>query len=138
LLRDFKHENIIELVDCFTTPDLAICLVYECAYTDLEKILANKAIPISLADVKQHLLSLLTAIEACHERWILHRDLKPDNMLYLKDGTMKLADFGLARMCTFFFTFVVRNILSLLVFPPPLCSSQSGIIVASFLSNRNT
>jgi cyclin-dependent kinase 7 len=100
LLRDFKHENIIELVDCFTTPDLAICLVYECAYTDLEKILANKAIPISLADVKQHLLSLLTAIEACHERWILHRDLKPDNMLYLKDGTMKLADFGLARMCT--------------------------------------
>jgi cyclin-dependent kinase 7 len=100
LLRDFHHENIIELVDCFTTPDLAICLVYECAYTDLEKILANKAIPIGLADVKQHLLSLLTAIEACHERWILHRDLKPDNMLYLPDGTMKLADFGLARMCT--------------------------------------
>lgn len=99
LLRDFKHENIIELVDCFSTPDMAICLVYECAFTDLEKILANKAIPISLADVKQHLLSLLTAIEACHERWILHRDLKPDNMLYMQDGTMKLADFGLARMC---------------------------------------
>lgn len=100
LLREFKHENIIELVDCFSTPDMAICLVYECASTDLEKILANKAIPISLADVKQHLLSLLTAIEKCHERWILHRDLKPDNMLYLQDGTMKLADFGLARMCT--------------------------------------
>lgn len=29
LLREFKHENIIELVDCFTTPDLAVCLVYE-------------------------------------------------------------------------------------------------------------
>jgi serine/threonine protein kinase len=28
----------------------------------------------------------------------LHRDLKPDNLLFLKDGTMKLADFGLARM----------------------------------------
>lgn len=78
LLREFKHENIIELVDCFTTPDMAVCLVYECAFTDLEKILANKAIPISLADTKQHLLSLLTAIAACHDRWILHRDLKPD------------------------------------------------------------
>lgn len=98
LLREFKHENIIELVDVFSTPDSAVCLVYECATTDLEKILANKSIPISLADIKQHLLSLLCAISACHDRWILHRDLKPDNMLFLSDGTMKLADFGLARM----------------------------------------
>jgi len=98
LLREFKHENIIELVDCFPTPDMAVCLVYECAHTDLSHILTNRTIPISLADTKQHLLSLLRSIEACHDRWILHRDLKPDNMLYLKDGTMKLADFGLARL----------------------------------------
>lgn len=77
LLREFKHENIIELVDCFTTPDLGVCLVYECAFTDLEKILSNKAISVSLSDVKQHMKSLLTAIAACHDRWILHRDLKP-------------------------------------------------------------
>ena len=98
LLREFKHENIIELVDVFTTPDHAVCLVYECASTDLEKILKDRSIPIVLADVKKHLLSLLEAVCACHERWILHRDLKPDNMLFLADGTMKLADFGLARM----------------------------------------
>mmetsp|Transcript_21755 Transcript_21755/g.30526 ORF Transcript_21755/g.30526 Transcript_21755/m.30526 type:complete len:305 (+) Transcript_21755:143-1057(+) len=97
LLRSFKHENIIELVDCFITPDLAMCLVYECAHTDLEKIIQNRTLSLSLADIKQHLLSLLRAVGACHDRWILHRDLKPDNMLFLKDGTMKLADFGLAR-----------------------------------------
>ena len=73
LLREFKHPNIIELVDCFTTPDQAVCLVYECAFTDLEKILKNKSIPISLADTKQHLFSLLSAVSACHDRWILHR-----------------------------------------------------------------
>jgi cyclin-dependent kinase 7 len=98
LLRGFKHENVIELVDCFSTPDQAVCLVYECAYTDLEKILANKKISISLADIKRHMLSLLSAVSACHSQWILHRDLKPDNLLFLKDGTTKLADFGLARM----------------------------------------
>jgi cyclin-dependent kinase 7 len=76
LLREFKHENIIELVDCFTTPDQAVCLVYECAFTDLEKILQNKAIPLSLADIKRHMLSLLSAVNACHERFILHRDIK--------------------------------------------------------------
>lgn len=73
LLREFKHENIIELVDVFTTSDKAVCLVYEVADTDLAKILKNRAISISLADTKQHLLSLLRAVAACHERWILHR-----------------------------------------------------------------
>ena len=85
-------------MDCFATNDGGVNLVYECAHTDLSKIIANRAITMSLADSKQYLLSLLRAIEACHDRWILHRDLKPDNLLFLKDGTMKLADFGLARM----------------------------------------
>ena len=73
LLREFKHENIIELVDVFTTEDMAVCLVYEVAVTDLEKILKNRAISISMADTKQHLFTILTAISACHDRWILHR-----------------------------------------------------------------
>lgn len=119
ILREFKHEHIIELVDCFihypsSDSDAddchnqssrsyknnmpALCLVYEVAHTDLSNILSNRSIRISAADTKQHMLSLLKACAAIHERWILHRDLKPDNLLYLKDGTMKLADFGLARM----------------------------------------
>jgi cyclin-dependent kinase 7 len=98
LLREFKHENIIELVEVFSLPDMSICLVYECAYTDLEKIINNRDLSMSLADVKQHMLTLLRAVEACHKRFILHRDLKPDNCLFLSDGTMKLADFGLARL----------------------------------------
>mmetsp|Transcript_18074 Transcript_18074/g.23420 ORF Transcript_18074/g.23420 Transcript_18074/m.23420 type:complete len:307 (+) Transcript_18074:29-949(+) len=99
LLSELKHENIIDLVDVFVTFDEgAVNLVYECAHTDLSKIINDRAIQLSPADIKRHLLSLLRAVAACHDNWILHRDLKPDNLLYLKDGTMKLADFGLARL----------------------------------------
>lgn len=74
LLREFRHENVIELVDVFvSTGDMSVCLVYEAAVTDLEKVLKDRAISISLADTKQHLLTLLRAISACHDRWILHR-----------------------------------------------------------------
>ncbi len=52
---------------------MALCLVYEVADTDLKKILDDRAISISSADTKQHLLMLLRAISACHDRWILHR-----------------------------------------------------------------
>ncbi len=64
LLRELKHENIIELVDCFPCYETgAVCLVYELAYTDLSHILRNMAIPLSLADIKRHMLSLLRAVE---------------------------------------------------------------------------
>jgi serine/threonine protein kinase len=40
---------------------------------------------------------MLQGIKFCHERRILHRDLKPQNLLIDREGALKLADFGLAR-----------------------------------------
>ena len=52
-------------------------------------------IPLPL--IKSYLFQLLQGLAFCHSHWVLHRDLKPQNLLINADGSIKLADFGLAR-----------------------------------------
>lgn len=71
--------------------------------TDLDSIIkasdASKTPYVSIpdADVKSYASMLLSGLAACHNRHLVHRDLKPGNLLLSADGTLKLADFGLAR-----------------------------------------
>eukprot|EP00976_Prorocentrum_cordatum_P071512 1180355-Prorocentrum_minimum.AAC.7 len=43
-------------------------------------------------------MDVSTQVAYCHKMWVLHRDLKPNNLLIAPDGSLKLADFGLARV----------------------------------------
>ena len=47
--------------------------------------------------VKSYMYQLLKGMDFCHARGVMHRDLKPQNLLVDRKGTLKLADFGLAR-----------------------------------------
>ena len=58
----------------------------------------TNSLPIKSADVKSFLKTLLLGVQFCHDRGVLHRDLKPDNLLFTSDKIMKLGDFGLARV----------------------------------------
>ena len=55
----------------------------------------GKGLPTIL--VKSFLFQLLSGINECHEHRIIHRDIKPQNVLLHRTGDLKLADFGLAR-----------------------------------------
>lgn len=97
VLRELQHENIVELLDVVHNEN-RLSLVFEFLDRDLKKYLDMthpNLLPSEL--VKSYLHQLLLGIDFCHGRRILHRDLKPHNLLIDNAGRLKLADFGLAR-----------------------------------------
>ncbi len=98
LLKELNHTNIVKLLDIIHT-DNKLFLVFEFLNQDLKKYMelyVNKnGMPSNL--VKSYLYQMLHGIAYCHTHRILHRDLKPQNLLLSTEGLIKLADFGLAR-----------------------------------------
>mmetsp|Transcript_7575 Transcript_7575/g.11464 ORF Transcript_7575/g.11464 Transcript_7575/m.11464 type:complete len:297 (+) Transcript_7575:87-977(+) len=97
LLKQLQHENIVRLYDVVHT-ERKLTLVFEYLDQDLKKYLdACGEKGIELFTVKSFLYQLLKGIAYCHDHRVLHRDLKPQNLLINMEGELKLADFGLAR-----------------------------------------
>jgi len=99
LLKELQHPNIVSLQDVIMQEN-RLYLIFEFLTMDLKKYL-DSAIPpdemMSAHLVKSYCYQLIQAILFCHQRRVLHRDLKPQNLLIDKSGAIKVADFGLAR-----------------------------------------
>ncbi|KAM4661794.1 cyclin-dependent kinase 16-like isoform 2-T2 [Discoglossus pictus] len=96
LLKDLKHANIVTLHDIIHT-ERTLTLVFEYLDKDLKQYLDDCGNVITMHNVKLFLFQLLRGLSYCHRRKVLHRDLKPQNLLINEKGELKLADFGLAR-----------------------------------------
>jgi len=97
LLKQLQHPNIVRLYDVILT-DQKLTLVFEFLDQDLKKYLDSFGDSgLDAPTTKSFLWQLLQGISHCHENRVLHRDLKPQNLLINRDGELKLADFGLAR-----------------------------------------
>ncbi|ALC39191.1 Cdk5, partial [Drosophila busckii] len=98
LLKELKHPNIVCLVDVLMEEN-RIFLIFEFLSMDLKKYMDSlppeKHLDSQL--VRSYLYQITDAIMFCHRRRVLHRDLKPQNLLIDKNGIIKVADFGLGR-----------------------------------------
>lgn len=102
IMRSLSHPNIIRVLDTYFTPKhvVAVC---EWMDTNLYDVIraareTDGEIGLPLDTVRDYTRQLVDALQYCHTRGILHRDMKPDNVLLDRSRTVcKLGDFGQAR-----------------------------------------
>eukprot|EP00250_Pteridium_aquilinum_P005580 c15652_g2_i1 orf=225-2261(-) len=100
VLRRLDHPNVIKLEGLVTSRmSCSLYLVFEYMEHDLAGLAACPGIAFTEPQVKCYLRQLLSGLEHCHTRGVLHRDIKGSNLLLDNSGILKIADFGLA---TFF------------------------------------
>jgi len=110
-LDNLSHPNIVRMYDAFQTystsptdspTDLILTIVFEHVEQDLSQFLHNFPPP----GLPEHLIKclmyqLFSGIDYLHVNRLVHRDIKPQNILITKNKQLKIADFGLARVYDF-------------------------------------
>ena len=95
----FSHPNIVSIYDVGSGDGPQyIVMEYINGITLQQYLDAKKVLP--LHDAIAIMEQTLKGIQHAHERGVVHRDLKPQNIMLLEDGTVKVTDFGIARMAS--------------------------------------
>lgn len=106
LLRELRHDNVVTLEDVHLDPlEKSLALVFIYAEHDLRQLIvhAQRHGPrMPEHTIKSIVWQILNGLHYLHENWVIHRDLKPQNILVIGQGPnrgrVQIADFGLARI----------------------------------------
>ena len=91
-----SHPNIVSLFDIGCESDTPFLVMEVVSGESLKERLQHG--PLSASEARMLGIQIARALDAAHARGIVHRDVKPANILYAGDGNWKLADFGVARI----------------------------------------
>lgn len=92
-----NHPNIIRIFDAGDDNDISYIAMELLDGEDLKKY-GEKAHLLPTQQVMEYVALTADALDYAHEKGVVHRDIKPANIMRLKDGTLRVTDFGIARI----------------------------------------
>ncbi|KAF7812531.1 putative serine/threonine-protein kinase [Senna tora] len=98
ILQRLDHPNVIKLKGLATSRmQYSLYLVFDFMQSDMARIISRPEERLTEPQVKCYMYQLLSGLQHCHDKGILHRDIKGSNLLIDKNGMLKIGDFGLAN-----------------------------------------
>ena len=92
-----SHPNIVSVYDVSHSDDVEYIVMELIEGITLKQYLQKKSV-LEPAEVLDFTIQIAKALEHAHSKGIIHRDIKPQNIMLLKDGMIKVADFGIASL----------------------------------------
>ena len=103
-----SHPNIVSVYDVSRSGDVEYIVMELIDGITLKDYLERQS-PLGWKETTFFALQIAKALEHAHSRGIIHRDIKPQNIMVLRDGTVKVADFGIARQAASTNTYNLRE-----------------------------
>ena len=92
-----SHPNIVAVYDVSKTDDVEYIVMELIDGITLKQYMDQRGGKLSWREALHFITQIVKALDHAHSRGIIHRDIKPHNIMVLRDGSVKVADFGIAR-----------------------------------------
>ena len=96
-MGQLSHPNIVNIHDLNEEGDFPFIVMEYLEGVNL-KHFQDAKVPLSLPQIVNILIQVALGLDCAHKHGIIHRDVKPANIILLRDGTLKVVDFGIARL----------------------------------------
>lgn len=93
-----SHPNIVAVYDVSKPPDIDYIVMELIDGITLKQYMQKRGGKLSWREALHFITQIMKGLSHAHSRGIIHRDIKPHNIMVLRDGSIKVADFGIARL----------------------------------------